>query len=130
MIASIYTDKAPQPIGPYSQATIVNGFVFCSGQVGVEPITKTLAEGIEAQIRQLMKNLQEVLLAAGSDFEHVVKATIYLVNRDDFSQVNKVYASYFSENKPARATVEVSKLPKGSMLHEPLVEIELIAVKK
>ena len=129
MIDSIITDKAPQPIGPYSQATISNGFIFCSGQVGVDPQTNLLVAGIEAQSHQVMKNLGAVLEVAESEFEHVVKETIYLVDVTDFPKVNEVYASYFSDNKPTRATVEVSKLPQGTQKISPLVEIELIAVK-
>jgi len=125
----IYSKNAPQPIGPYSQAIEANGFIFCAGQVGIDPKTGNLAEGLENQVRQIMKNIQAILQAAGSDFDHVVKTTIFLTNITDFPAVNTMYAEYFSSHKPARSTVAVSKLPKGTLLHEPLVEIEVIAVK-
>jgi len=128
MLKQIHTDKAPQAIGPYSQAIVANGFVFCSGQVGVNPQTKTLADDVEKQTRQVMKNLQEVLKAAGVDFSYVVKTTIYLKNIADFPKVNTIYGEYFPEDKPARATVEVSSLPKGSFSKSPLVEIDAIAI--
>lgn len=123
----IQTDKAPGAIGPYSQAVITNGFIFCSGQVGVNPETKTLQEGIESQTRQVLKNLQAVLVAAGSDFDHVVKTTIYVTDVNDFAKVNAIYEECFGNHKPARATVEVSNLPKGKMLKNPLIEIDAIA---
>lgn len=120
-------DNVPA-LGPYSQAVIANGFIFCSGQIGVDSQKKILVEGIEAQTHQIMKNLTEVLTAAGSDLAHVVKTTIYLTNVSDFAKVNEIYAQYFTDTKPARATVEVSNLPKGSFTHHPLIEIEAIAI--
>ena len=124
----VHTDKAPQAIGPYSQATIANGFVFCSGQVGRIPGTKEISGDIKEQTHQVMKNLHEVLKAAGTDFDYVTETTIFLTNVDDFSKVNEVYGEYFKENKPARATVEISKLPQGDLVLPPQVEIKAIAV--
>lgn len=123
----IQTDKAPGALGPYSQAVITNGFIFCSGQVGVNPETKALPEGIESQTRQVLKNLQAVLVAAGSDFDHVVKTTIYVTDVNEFAKVNAIYEECFGNHKPARATVEVSNLPKGKMPKNPLIEIDAIA---
>lgn len=127
-IKPIQTPNAPTAIGPYSQAIQTNGFIFCSGQVGINPETKTLAEGIEAQTHQVLKNLQAVLQAAETDLDNVIKTTIYLTNITDFAKVNEIYAQYFPQNKPARATVEVSNLPKGSLTTNPLIEIEAIAM--
>lgn len=123
----IHTDNAPQAIGPYSQATVVDGMVYCSGQIALDPTTNKLVEGdIAAQTHQVMKNLKAVLEAAGSSLEKVTKTTIFLVNLDYFSDVNNVYATYFGEGHyPARSCVEVSELPKGA-----LVEIEAIATVK
>ena len=121
----IKTDKAPKAIGPYSQAIVSGNFVFCSGQIGINPQTNTLVEGIENQIRQIMSNLGAVLKAAGADFNQVVKTTIYVTNIDNFALVNKIYGEYFKDNKPARATVQVGRLPL-----EALVEIDAIAVIK
>lgn len=123
MIKIINTKKAPEAIGPYSQAIVVNGFVFCSGQIGLDPETGELAEGIENQTRQVMDNLVAVLSAAGTDLSFVVKTTIYLKNISDFPFVNSIYAEYFTTHKPSRATVGVANLPKGA-----LIEIEAIAV--
>jgi len=122
----IQTDKAPGAIGPYSQATVSNGFIFCSGQIGLDPQTKTLVEGIEEQTRQVIKNLEEVLTAAGSDLQHVVKTTIYVTDVNDFAKVNAIYEECFGDHKPARATVEVSNLPKGKLPEHPMIEIEAI----
>ena len=118
----IYTEKAPAAVGPYIQAAKVNGVVYCSGQLGLIPETGVLAEGIEAQAHQAMKNMGAVLQAAGSDYGKVIKTTIFLDNMDDFAVVNGIYESYFAGNYPARSCVEVAKLPKGG-----LVEIECIA---
>jgi len=121
----IATDKAPQAIGPYSQAIEANGFVFVSGQIPIDPKTGYLAPGgIREQMKQVMENGKAILAAAGCGLEHVVKSTIYLRNIGDFAAVNEVYGGYFPTEPPARATVEVSRLPK-----EAEVEIDLIAVK-
>ncbi len=119
----IETKNAPAPIGPYSQAVQANGFLFVSGQIPVRPETGSVVEGgIAAQTHQVMKNLQAILNAAGTGLENVVRTTVYLSNLDDFSGFNEVYGEYFADVKPARATVQVSRLPKGV-----LVEIEAIA---
>lgn len=119
----VETDSAPQAIGPYSQAVVSGGFVFCSGQIPLLLDGSLLEGGVDEQASLVMKNLGAVLSAAGSSFEKVVKTTIFLASMDDFALVNDVYASFFDgENKPARATVEVSKLPKGVK-----VEIDCIA---
>ena len=120
----IVTDAAPDPIGPYSQAIRSNGFVFVSGQIPVKPDTGLVVPGgIEAQTHQAMKNLAAILQAAGSGLDKVVKTTVFLSSLDDFPGFNKVYGEYFAEAKPARATVQVARLPK-----EVLLEIEAIAI--
>ena len=122
----IETKKAPAPIGPYSQAIEAGGFIFVSGQIAISPKTGALvADDISGQTKQVIENLKTILESGGSDLENVVKTTIYLKNMDDFTQVNDVYNSYFKESKPARATVEVSRLPKNA-----LVEIKCTAIKK
>jgi len=123
-IKIVSTPNAPTAVGPYSQALEVNGFIFCSGQIGIDPKTGNLVERIEDQIKQVLLNLRAVLEAAGSDFQHVVKTTVFIKNMSDYPLFNKVYGEYLKDNKPARATVEVSKLPKDA-----LIEIEAIAVK-
>jgi len=124
MINFISTNDAPTAVGPYSQALEFNGFVFCAGQIGTDPKTGSLVDGIEKQTRQVLNNLQAVVKASGSDFNHVLKTTIYLLNMADYVLVNQIYGEYFKDHKPARATVEVSKLPKDC-----LIEIDAIAVK-
>lgn len=119
----IATDRAPAAIGPYSQAVRCGGLVFCSGQIPLIPATGELLSGdIRIETKQVMENLAAVLTAAGSDFGRVVKTTIYLTDMADFPVVNEVYGSYFSDHKPARATVAVAALPRGAR-----VEIEAIA---
>lgn len=120
----IETKDAPSPIGPYSQAVRANGFVFVSGQIPVLPDTGAVVEGgVEAQTHQVMKNLSAILKASGSELDRVVKTTVYLADLDDFSSFNRIYGEYFGETKPARATIQASRLPR-----EVLVEIEAIAV--
>src|SRR5512136_2375568 len=120
----IATKEAPDPIGPYSQAIRVNGFVFVSGQIPVRPETGLVVQGdIEIQTRQVMKNLSAILHAAGSGFDKVVKTTVFLSDLDNFSGFNRIYGEYFGEARPARATVQVTSLPK-----EVLLEIEAIAI--
>jgi 2-iminobutanoate/2-iminopropanoate deaminase len=120
----IETREAPDPIGPYSQAIRVNGFVFVSGQIPVRPDTGLVVQGdIEAQTHQVMKNLAAILQAAGSGLDKVVKTTVFLSNLDHFSGFNRIYGEYFGEARPARATVQVTRLPK-----EALLEIEAIAI--
>lgn len=119
----IKSENAPEAIGPYSQAVESNGFVFCSGQIPLKPDGGLVKGSAAAQTKQVMENLKAVLFAAGTEFERVVKTTIYLADMGDFQDVNEVYASYFGEeHKPARATIEVGKLPKGVK-----VEIDCIA---
>lgn len=117
------TDKAPKAIGPYVQAVEANGFIFTSGQLGLNPETGTLQEGIEAQAHQVMKNLQSVLENAGSDFSKVIKTTILLSDIADFATVNEIYGSYFDGEFPARSAYQVATLPLGG-----LIEIELVAL--
>ena len=122
----IHTDKAPNAVGPYSQAIRAGNMLFCSGQIPIDPATgglKLFDGDAAAQARLVMDNLKAVLAAEGFTFDNVVKTTIYLSNMGNFAKVNEVYASYFTEYKPARATVEVGRLPK-----DVGVEIEAIAV--
>lgn len=119
----ISTEKAPAALGPYSQAIKANGFIWCSGQIPIDPATGTIhAEGIEAQSRQAIGNLRNVLETAGSGLDRVVKTTVFIRHMDDFTALNAVYAELFGAAKPARSCVEVSCLPKGA-----LVEIEAVA---
>jgi 2-iminobutanoate/2-iminopropanoate deaminase len=122
----IKTDKAPQAIGPYSQAIEANGFIFASGQIAIDPATGELKLGsIEEQTRLVLTNLKAVLEAADSSFENVVKCTVFLQDMDDFSKMNGVYAEFFTAPYPARAAVQVARLPK-----DVKVEIEAIATSK
>lgn len=110
----ISTPKAPAAIGPYSQANFVNGVLYISGQIPVNSETGNVEEGIEKATHQVMKNLEAILTEAGLSFSHVVKATIFLKNMDDFAAMNEIYASYLNpESYPARETVQVSCLPKN-----------------
>tara|TARA_Y200000002_G_scaffold382782_1_gene401275 strand:- start:1675 stop:2088 length:414 start_codon:yes stop_codon:yes gene_type:complete len=119
----VSTDQAPAAIGPYSQAVIHGGLVYCSGQIALDPVTmEIVGEDAETQAKQVMNNLGEVLSAAGSDFTKVIKCSIFLDVMDDFGVVNKVYGAFFTENPPARETVAVQTLPKNV-----LVEISCIA---
>lgn len=120
---SVQTDAAPAAIGPYSQAIRAGRLIFTAGQVGADPQTGALANGVAAQADRAMGNLAAVLAAAGSGLERVVKTVIFLVNMDDFVTVNEVYASHLAAPYPARSTVAVSALPKGA-----LVEIEVVAL--
>lgn len=119
----ISTTEAPAAIGPYSQAMAVNGLVFCSGQLGLDPVTAELAEGLQAQVRQALENLNAVLRAAGIGAGNVVKTTVFLASMEDFPAMNEIYAGFFTELPPARSTVAVRTLPKNA-----LFEIEAIAV--
>ncbi|WP_455543669.1 RidA family protein [Intestinibacter sp.] len=120
----IHTDNAPAAIGPYSQAIKAGNLLFVSGQVPFVPETMEIVEGdVKAQTAQSLKNLQAILKEAGADFSNVVKTTVFIKDMNEFAQINEVYAEYFGENKPARACVEVARLPK-----DVKVEIELIAV--
>ncbi len=121
----IQTKAAPQAIGPYSQAIEAGGFVFVSGQIPIDPATGEVVEGIEQQTNQVMKNLQAVLEEADLTFANVAKFTIYLASMDDFATVNEEYAAYLSKPYPARATVEVSRLPK-----DVRIEMDVLAVRE
>ena len=121
----IQTEKAPAAVGPYSQAVSVNGFLFASGQIAIDPaVQKIVAEDIEGQTEQCCKNISAVLESAGLDFSHVVKTTCFLANIEDFGKFNAIYEKYFV-SKPARSCVAVKDLPKNA-----LCEIEIIAVEK
>lgn len=120
----ISTTNAPAAIGPYSQAIEANGFVFASGQIPVNPETGEIPEGIEAQAEQVMKNVKNLLEAAGTSVDQVVKTGVFIKNMDDFATINGIYAKYFAKDCPARSCVEVARLPK-----DVLIEMEAIAVK-
>ena len=122
MKKQISTKKAPQAIGPYSQAISANGFLFISGQLGVIPAGEFAGSSVEAQAEQSLENLKNILAEAGLTFDNTVKTTIFLADMGDFAKVNTVYAKFFKEPYPARSTVAVKTLPKDA-----LVEIELIA---
>jgi 2-iminobutanoate/2-iminopropanoate deaminase len=119
----VQTNNAPQAIGPYSQAVKVDGMVYTSGQIALTPQGEMLKNDVAIQTRQVLKNLHEVLKAAGSSLEKVVKTTIFLADMDDFATVNEIYAEAFGEHKPARSTVAVKTLPKNA-----LVEIDAVAL--
>ena len=119
----LLTKDAPEPIGPYSQAVQIGSFVFCSGQIAINPENnQVLTSDVKAQTEQVMKNIEAVLKAADLKFENVIKTTIFLTSMNDFATVNEVYGKYFSKNPPARSTIAVAGLPKGVQ-----VEIEVIA---
>lgn len=121
----ILTDKAPAPIGPYSQGVEVNGLVFFSGQIAIDPaVGKIVATGIEGQTRRVLANISALLDAAGLTTEDVVKTTVFITDIADFAKVNAIYAQTFSSLPPARSCVEVSALPSGA-----LVEIEIVAAR-
>lgn len=121
----VTAEKAPKAIGPYSVAIQTDGFVFCSGQLGLNPATGDLvAADVETQTRQALTNLKNVLEAAGSSLEKVVKTTVFLKEMADFPKMNAIYGEFFTANPPARSTIAVAGLPKGG-----LVEIEVIALK-
>lgn len=125
-IESIHPAGAPTPAGPYSPGIAAGGFVFCSGQTGRDPQTGVLAPGgVADQTRQVLRNLEVVLQAAGLGLADVVKTTVFLTDMDDFDAMNEAYAAVFGGHRPARTTVEVSRLPRGG-----LVEIECIALKR
>ena len=120
----VSTDKAPGAIGPYSQAIKTGGMIFCSGQIPIDPVTgEFVSNDIAEQTEQVLKNLSAVLEAGGTDLGNVVKTTVFLSDMSDFAAMNEVYGRYFSENKPARATVQAARLPRDAK-----VEIECIAV--
>ncbi|MGB2752487.1 MAG: RidA family protein [Pyrinomonadaceae bacterium] len=120
----VSTDNAPGAIGPYSQAIKAGGLVFCSGQIPIDPSTGNfVSDVVSEQTEQVLKNLSEVLKAAGTSLENVVKTTVFLADMNDFAEMNEVYSQFFSDNKPARATVQAARLPRDAK-----VEIDCIAV--
>jgi 2-iminobutanoate/2-iminopropanoate deaminase len=121
---AVSTDKAPAAIGPYSQAIKAGNLLFLSGQIPIDPATGNLVDGgIEPQTRQVFRNIGEILKAAGATFDHVVSAGVFLADMNDFAKMNAIYADHFSSPAPARATVQVARLPKDC-----LVEIQVTAV--
>ena len=122
---ALHTNLAPAAIGPYSQAIEVNGIIFASGQLPIDPATGEFAEGgINGQTRQALNNASRIMEEAGTDLSHVVKTTVFLADMSDFADMNEVYSTFFKEPYPARSAVSVKALPKGA-----LVEVECIAVK-
>lgn len=119
----VKTTAAPAAIGPYSQAVRAGNFVYTAGQLGIDPATGDLVEGLEAQVEQILMNLSNILEAAGSNMDNVVKTTCYLADLADFKVFNAIYGSVFSANRPARSTIQAAALPAGA-----LVEIEVIAL--
>lgn len=119
----ISTDKAPAAVGPYSQAVRAGDLLFISGQIGIDPATGNMAEGLEAQVTQVLENLEAIVEEAGGSMDSIIKATVLLQSMDDFKTMNGIYAGYFESDPPARAAFEVGALPLGA-----LVEIEAIAL--
>lgn len=120
----VSSKDAPKAIGPYSQAIKANGLLFASGQVALDPASGEIVAGdFSAQVRRVFENLRAVLRAGGTDFKRVAKATVYLTDLGNFQTMNAIYAEYFGDHRPARSTVEVSKLPKGAQ-----IEIDLVAL--
>ena len=118
-----HTDQAPKAIGPYSQSVSIDGWLYTSGQVAIDPATGDLVDGgFEAQARRVFENLRQVLASAGCSFTDVVKATVYVVDMGDFPKLNAIYAEAMGDHRPARSTVQVAALPKAA-----LVEIDLVA---
>lgn len=120
----IATDKAPAAIGPYSQAIEAGGFVFASGQIPVDPATGNIPEGIEAQAKQALTNVKNLMEASGLSMENIVKTSVFIKDMNDFAKVNEVYATFFDNDFPARSCVEVARLPK-----DVLIEVEVIAAR-
>src|SRR5512146_182622 len=124
MREAVATEKAPAAIGPYSQAIKANGLVFVSGQISIEPKSGHIVRGdVAMQTERVLTNVREILAAAGSSLDHVVKTTVFLKSMEDFAAMNAVYARYFAQTPPARSTVEAARLPK-----DVLVEIDVIAL--
>ena len=124
MIEPVITDRGPKAIGPYSQAIRANGFVFLSGQIALDPITQQIVEGsVATQTERVLENLKGIVDAAGSSMQRVVKTTVFLADMNDFAAMNEVYSRYFTTHRPARSTVEVSRLPR-----DVRVEIDLVAL--
>ena len=120
----ITTDKAPAAIGPYSQALEAGGFVFASGQIPVDPATGNIPDGIEAQAKQALTNVKNLMEASGLSMDNIVKTSVFIKDMNDFAKVNEVYASFFESDFPARSCVEVARLPK-----DVLIEVEVIAAR-
>ena len=119
----VTTDEAPKAIGPYSQAVVVDGWVFCSGQIPLDPRTGQMVDGdVASQTRQVLSNLEHVLAAAGAGFDAVVKTTVYLADMSDFAAMNEVYGTIFAARAPARSTIQAARLPRDAR-----VEIDVIA---
>ncbi len=117
------TDSAPKAVGPYSQAISCNGILYCAGQIPLDPITMQIVEGgIEEQAKQVLKNIDAVLQASGTEKNKVIKTTVFLEDMNDFPKMNTIYEEFFGYHKPARSTIQVAKLPKDA-----LIEIEVIA---
>lgn len=125
MVQVITSNKAPNAIGPYSQAITANGLVYTSGQIALDPHSGNLIEGsIKEQTKQVLNNLSAVLESAGSSLDKVIKTTVFMQDLAQFADMNEIYAQYFSDHKPARSTVQVAKLPRNA-----LVEIEAVALQ-
>jgi len=120
---AVSTDAAPAAIGPYSQAIVANGFVFCSGTPGIDPVTGVVAEGIEAQTEQALRNLEAILTAAGASMSTIVKTTIFYANVEDFPTINAIYAQHMPDPAPARSAPANAVLPRGL-----LISIDAIAI--
>ena len=118
----IVTDKAPAAIGPYSQAIEADGFIFASGQIPIDPATGNIPEGIEAQAKQALTNVSNLMKAAGLSMDNVIKTSVFIKDMNDFAKVNEIYATFFTGDYPARSCVEVARLPK-----DVLIEVEVIA---
>jgi 2-iminobutanoate/2-iminopropanoate deaminase len=118
----VFSKDAPAPVGPYAQGIAYQGLLHCSGQLGLDPASGTLAEGVEEQARRSLANLEAVLKAAGTSREKVLRCTLYLVDMRDFATVNAIYADFFGEWRPARTCVQIAALPKGG-----LVEVDALA---
>lgn len=125
MLEEVYSKNAPAAIGPYSQAIKAGDFIYVSGQIGIDPASGEVVTGIEEQTKQVLENLKAILTEANAGFSQVVKFTIYLKSMDTFATVNEIYGSYLQEPYPARATVEVSRLPK-----DVLVEMDVVVYTK
>lgn len=122
---SIHTDSAPKAIGPYSQAIRANGLIFASGQIPLDPATMQMVEGdVRAQTERVLKNMEQVLEAAGSSLQKVVKTTVFLADMNDFAAMNEIYTQFFGDTRPARSTVQVARLPRDAR-----VEIDVIALE-
>lgn len=124
MLQTVTTDKAPKAVGPYSQAIKIDGLIFCSGQIPLDPASGTLVSGsMTEQTRRVLTNLSNVLQSAGSDLNKVIKTTVFLKDMKDFEEMNTAYSEFFTQQKPARSTIAVSGLPKNAN-----IEIEAIAL--